>query len=191
MYGKKFQYLKPAVQPRRIAVIGFSGSGKSTLAIRLGSILGVPPVHLDSLFWLPGWRADSRENMREKLKPELEKPRWIIEGNYTNVLYDERLNLADTIIMMDINRFVCFKNCIKRRIMYSKQTRPDMTDGCDEKLDFEFAFWVLCKGRKGRKSKYEKLSSFSDKNIYIFRSRRQAEKYIKDIKLLKSRNDIK
>lgn len=67
MYGKKFQYLKPAVQPRRIAVIGFSGSGKSTLAIRLGSILGVPPVHLDSLFWLPGWRADSRENMREKL----------------------------------------------------------------------------------------------------------------------------
>lgn len=174
-------YAKPAVLPKRIAIIGFSGSGKSTLAARLGGKLNIKPVHMDSLFWLPGWRADSRENMRAKLYPELLKERWIIEGNYTKVLYDERLDMADTIIMMDVNRLICFKNCVKRRIIYNNKTRPDMGKGCDEKLDLEFAFWVLYKGRADRKSKYDKLREYTDKNVYIFHSRKDSERYLADI----------
>ena len=49
------------MQPRpeqlgiRIAVIGCAGSGKSTLAAKLGSSTGLPVIHLDQLFWKPGW----------------------------------------------------------------------------------------------------------------------------------------
>ena len=46
---------------QRIAIVGPAGSGKSTLARQLGDVLDLPVVHLDALFWQPGWREPSRE----------------------------------------------------------------------------------------------------------------------------------
>ena len=40
---------------RRILIVGNSGGGKSTLAQKLGEKLTLPIVHLDVLFWKPGW----------------------------------------------------------------------------------------------------------------------------------------
>ena len=36
-------------------MIGCGGAGKSTLARRLGELTGLPVVHLDALYWRPGW----------------------------------------------------------------------------------------------------------------------------------------
>lgn len=49
----------------KIMVIGYSGSGKSTLSQYLGKKYGIPVLHLDRMFWLPGWKALPREEMRE------------------------------------------------------------------------------------------------------------------------------
>ena len=40
---------------KRIIILGSAGSGKSTLATKLGEITGIPVIHLDRLFWNPGW----------------------------------------------------------------------------------------------------------------------------------------
>ena len=40
---------------KKILVIGSGGSGKSTFSRRLGEKLGLPVVHLDQLYWRPGW----------------------------------------------------------------------------------------------------------------------------------------
>lgn len=40
---------------RRICILGNSGAGKSTLAAALGDVSGLPVVHLDRIFWKPGW----------------------------------------------------------------------------------------------------------------------------------------
>ncbi len=40
---------------RRVLIIGSGGAGKSRLSVRLGEALGIPVLHLDALFWKPGW----------------------------------------------------------------------------------------------------------------------------------------
>ncbi len=40
---------------KKILVIGSGGAGKSTFARRLGEMLGINVIHLDALYWQPGW----------------------------------------------------------------------------------------------------------------------------------------
>lgn len=40
---------------KHIAIIVCSGAGKSTFARELGAITGLEVIHLDRLYWKPGW----------------------------------------------------------------------------------------------------------------------------------------
>ncbi len=167
-------------------IFGFSGCGKSTLARRLGATLGVEPLHFDTIHWLPDWTESSDEYKIERVKKELEKDRWIIEGSYRRILWRERVDAADTVIFLDFNRFLCLYRVIKRRIMYAGKTRPDMGEGCVEKIDFEFLRWVFLDGRKKRKRKsylelMERLKGMEGKNAYTFKNPRELERFVREI----------
>ena len=45
----------------RVVIIGSPGAGKSTLARDLGRILQINVVHLDRVFWEPGWKKKPRD----------------------------------------------------------------------------------------------------------------------------------
>lgn len=169
----------------RIMIIGFSGCGKSTFARRLGKIICIEPTYMDALHWLPNWVESTRERKRELLAPILERDRWIVEGTYRAILYEERIKKADAIIFLDYNRFLCFYRVIKRRIMYNGKTRPDMGEGCKERLNPEFLRWVVWDCRKKRKKFYNELEQIrnadQNKKIYIFRRTRQSEEFLKEI----------
>ena len=165
-------------------IIGFSGCGKSTLARRMGDMLGIEPTHMDALHWLPGWVESSDEHKIELLRPVLQKDSWIIEGAYRRILWKERLDNADTVIFLDYNRFLCLWRVLKRRIMYSGKTRPDMGEGCPEKIDLEFLKWVVWDGRKKRKGNYEileYLKANTDKQIYIFRTPKEEMLFLNNL----------
>ena len=66
---------------KRIMIIGCGGSGKSTLARQLGDKTGLPVVHLDQLFWRPGWVHISREEFNAAHREAVMGERWIIDGN--------------------------------------------------------------------------------------------------------------
>ena len=67
---------------RRILIIGNSGGGKSTLARQLGAKLGLPVIHLDVLFWKPGWVESGDVEFREAVAAALSTPAWICDGNF-------------------------------------------------------------------------------------------------------------
>ena len=57
----------PSAVGRRVIVTGLAGSGKSTFSISLAAKTGLPVIHLDLLFWKPGWVAPSETEWRETL----------------------------------------------------------------------------------------------------------------------------
>lgn len=154
----------------RIAIIGYSGSGKSTLAAQLGAALRAPVLHLDSVHWLPGWVERPREEELHLVRTFLDSnDAWVIDGNYTPLFYDERMKRADRIIFLNFNRFTCLRRAVNRTRIYKGRTRPDMGAGCTEKMDFEFARWILHDSRTAQaKSRYRRLKeTYPEKFIEI------------------------
>lgn len=170
---------------KRVMIIGFSGAGKSTLARRIAEKIGCAPTHMDKMHWKSGWQARTRDEKCDLLKPVLREKKWVIDGNYTKVFFEGRMFLADTIIFLDFNRFLCLLGVIKRRIENGGKTRPDMTEGCPEKIDFEFLKWVIWDGRKKRSAYYQSLSEIKeqmpDKRIYILKTPSEVGKFLKEL----------
>jgi len=165
---------------KRIIVIGCCGSGKSTLSRKLSPLLGLPVVHLDQLFWREGWVSVGREEFRTLLDKELEKERWIIDGNFSNTL-DVRLERCDTVIYIDLPAVVCLFRVLKRVFGSYGTVRPDMSEGCPERLDIPFLFYTLSFNRKNRKKLYEAIGRRKDKEIIILKSQKQIDAFLKDM----------
>ena len=121
---------------QRIVILGNAGSGKSTLARALGQRLGLPVVHLDRLFWEPGWVEPDAEQFRERMRAALATDAWVSEGNYARRTFDLRLPRADLVIWLDTPRWTCLRRVIVRSLL--NRPRPDLAEGCREKLDREF-----------------------------------------------------
>lgn len=132
---------------RRVLIVGNSGGGKSTLARRLGERLGLPVVHLDILFWKPGWVESEDAPFREAVAAALAGPAWICDGNFGSS-WDLRMPLSDTIVWIDQPRALCLARAIWRMITYRKGGRPDIAEGCPETLDFAFYRFIWTYDRK-------------------------------------------
>ncbi|WP_435154852.1 hypothetical protein [Haladaptatus sp. DFWS20] len=125
----------------RIMVLGSPGAGKSTFAKRLGETLDRPVTHLDARFWEPVWEKPNSDDWEETHRNLIEQPKWILDGNYGSTI-DPRLDAADTVLLLSVSRYVCLYRVIKRWLLNYGGTRPDIAEGCEEKIDFEFLRYV-------------------------------------------------
>ncbi len=162
---------------KRIMIIGCGGSGKSTLSRILSEKTNLPVVHLDRLFWREGWVNIPREEFNILLREELKNDKWIIDGNYDRTL-QERLKRCDTVIYLDYPRRTCIFGVLKRVMINYKKVRPDMAEGCPEKIDLEFMKWIWNFNKEHRDKFYKILKEEKEKNIYIFRNRRECNEFL-------------
>lgn len=164
----------------RILILGCGGSGKSTLARRLGEQLDMPVIHLDKLWWLPGWVERDREDFDRLLEAELVKPRWIMDGNFTRTI-QTRMERCDTVIYLDYSRLACVLGVIKRIITTYGTVRPDMGAGCPERIDGEFLKWVWDFKKHSHPKIMHILSQYPDVKVHIFKNRRQLNRFLKSL----------
>ena len=154
----------------KIAIIGHSGSGKSTLARKLSEKYDLPVLHFDTVQFRPGWeiRPQASKEIMTKVFLDLHSD-WVIDGNYSKLSYERRMEEADVIVVMLFNRLNCLWRVTKRYVTYKNKTRPDMGPGCKEKLDWEFIKWILRDGRsQSAKDRYSwVISRYGDKVIVI------------------------
>ena len=126
---------------QRVLVLGSGGAGKSTFSAQLARVTQLPLLHLDALYWKPGWVESSKNEWAATVAELVRGERWIMDGNYGGTLA-ERIEACDTVIFLDMPRHVCLWRVLKRFVRYRGRTRPDMREGCNEQLTFEFLVWI-------------------------------------------------
>jgi adenylate kinase family enzyme len=167
---------------RKVLVIGSSGAGKSTFARRLGDITGIEVIHLDKHHWNPDWVETPKPEWRERVAKLIERDSWIMDGNYGGTM-EMRLDACDTVIFLDIPRLQCTWRVIKRVVTYRAGVRPDMADGCHERVDIGFWWWVFNFSKRSKPAVEERLAKVANtKTIYRFTSTRAAERFLADIR---------
>jgi len=179
---------------QRIVVIGSSGAGKSTIARELGTKLNLPVIHLDKFYWHPGWVGTPEEVWQNMVSDMVMEEQWIMDGNYRNTL-DIRLQAADTVLFLDLPRWLCSWRAVERRIQYRHQSRPDMAEGCQESLfkpDFpEFLLRIWDYPNRARPDVVQKLSTLDPrKRIIRLTSRGETNKFLADPIMYVSRSQI-
>lgn len=158
----------------KIIIIGSPGSGKSTFARKLRDITNLPLYYLDMLWHKKDRTNISREEFDEKLEKILKKDKWIIDGNYQRTI-EMRLKECDTVFLMDYPLEVCLSGA-EERVGKKREDLPWI----EEKVDEEFKQIIVDFSKNKLPQIYKLLEKYQqDKNIIIFKSREEAEGYIK------------
>ena len=165
---------------KRIVIIGCGGAGKSTLARQLGEKLNLPVVHLDKLFWRPGWVQVSQEEFDELHRQALAEEKWIIDGNFNRTM-EERVARCDAIIYLDFSRFACLFGVLKRVLTTYGTVRPDMGEGCPERIDWEFLQWVWNYNKNKRERNYRLLNETEGVETIVLKNRKAVKKFLNSL----------
>jgi adenylate kinase family enzyme len=145
---------------KRILVIGCCGAGKSILSKQLSYKLNLPLIQLDRLFWQPGWIEQEDLVFAELLQTELDRVEWIIDGNYLKTL-PLRLEYADTVIFLDLNRWICTYRVLKRWLFQEEEQAA----GCPQKVDLPFLKFVFWDYPQSHRSKVLDLKEQYSKSV--------------------------
>jgi adenylate kinase family enzyme len=143
---------------KRVLVIGSGGAGKSYLARELGSRLGLEVIHLDVHFWKPGWVETPANEWQAIVERLIARPSWVMDGNYGGTMA-VRFQAVDTIIFLDISRWICLWRVFVRLVQDRGRKGSDLPEGCPESVDWEFTKWVWHYPSRERPTVLERLAA--------------------------------
>lgn len=158
----------------KVIVIGCPGAGKSTFARQLNEKTQIPLFYLDMIWHRADKTTVSREQFDFGLIEIMKQDRWIIDGNYIRTI-QIRLQQCDTVFLLDYPLDVCIAG-VETRI---GKPRVDMP-WIETEFDPEFREWILDFSQRQLPEIYSWLGAYSDKEIHIFKSRKEADEFIEN-----------
>ncbi len=165
----------------KIIVIGCPGSGKSTLVFKLQDLLGFPTMHLDKVYHIDNDTRISTEELIQKVDEfASSSDKWIIDGNYISTM-EQRIKLADTIILLDLDSNLCVENALARS---KKERQSDMAAGFDvSKISQEFLDYIA----KFKESTLPRIMAYyetykNEKEFIILKSYKEIDEFYDGLK---------
>jgi adenylate kinase family enzyme len=158
---------------RRIAIVGCSGGGKSTLARAVGARLGLPVLHMDSLFWKPGWTESDRDEFRAKVEAAAAEVACVMDGGFITHS-TRRFERAEAIVWIELPIWLCLIRAIRRMLLNFGRPRADLAPGCPERFDLAFYDYIWNWDRRTRPRMAEALAEFA-KNTPLIRLKSDRE----------------
>ena len=161
---------------KRAVVIGCSGSGKSVFSRKLRDVTGLTLYYLDLIWHKPDGTNISREEFDEKLRSIISRDSWIIDGNYQRTL-ETRIKACDTVFLFDLPTETCIEGALSR----IGKKREDMP-WFENELDPQFRQWIESFRENRLPEIYRLLEKYKNgRQIVIFRTREQADKFIEKL----------
>ena len=161
---------------KKVIIIGCCGSGKSTFARQLHAGTGIHLFHLDQLNWNENKTTVEKEVFLKRVQDVIQKDSWIIDGNYGSSI-EMRMQACDTVFFLDYPVDICIQG-IHERVGKVRTDIPWVEDEVDEDL-IEF---VRNYEKEDRPEILELLSKYKEKDIHIFRNRKDAKIYLESLK---------
>jgi adenylate kinase family enzyme len=125
---------------RRIVFQGISGSGKTTLARRVAGALDVPFVETDALVHGPGWSETGDAELRELLRPTVERDGWVLDSDYRRKIGTYVMEHADTVVWLDLPLRTCLRR-LWRRTVPRIRNQEELWNGNTESWRAAFVGW--------------------------------------------------
>jgi len=157
---------------KKIIVIGCPGSGKSTFARALNEKTEIPICYLDMLYWNADRTKVEKDVFRTRLSEALQKDSLILDGNYGSTM-ELRLQWCDTVFFLDYDLETCLSGVISRM----GKPREDMP-WIETEEDPKFMTFIKAYISESRPKVLDLLTKYRDKNVIVFHSRKEAEKYL-------------
>ncbi|MDD6012649.1 MAG: hypothetical protein PUC33_07365 [Oscillospiraceae bacterium] len=159
----------------KIAVLGYAGSGKTYLSDYISEKKNIPVLHLDLIKWDKEWKPIDDYIVLPKVSEFMAKEDWIIDGYYTYLMIDERLQKADKIVLLRLPRLSCFFRAVKR-------TKSRRQDGYKNDLNWWFVKFTLygCRNKERRKFYAEIAEQYKDKTV-VLKTKRQVDEFMRNI----------
>lgn len=160
---------------QKISIIGGPGTGKTTLSNNIGKELNYPIYHIDGIHHLENWvKRDSEERDRIILE-KVNEPKWVIDGTYRSTL-EQRVKNSDLIIFLDYSSFDRLKGILSRYFKNRGIEKPEIP-GCKEQMNLTFMKFTLEWNRTKGKFVKDVLKNNKDKEIIVFKNRRNLNKW--------------
>ena len=157
----------------KIAILGYAGSGKTYLSDYIAQKKNIPVLHLDDIKWDKEWKPVDDSVVLPQVADFMAKENWIIDGYYTYLLIDERLEDADKIVLLLLPRLVCFFRALKRTMSRKK-------DGYKNDFNWWFVKFTLfgCRNKERRNYYAEIAEKYKDKTV-VLKTKQQVEDFMK------------
>ena len=111
--------------PQRISIVGPCGSGKTTLSKQLAEALHLERLELDSLQHQPNWVELEPALFRRRVADFVQKPRWVIDGNYTSIgALDLIWERADRVVWLDLPQQITLRRLLWRSVRRAITREP-------------------------------------------------------------------
>lgn len=161
---------------RKVIVIGCPGSGKTTFAEKLNKCTGLPLYYLDAVWHKPDKTHITREEFDKRISEIFVTDEWIIDGNYKRTI-EMRLKECDTVFLFDLPTDVCLQGAAER-VGKERYEMPWI----ETEFDPEFRRFIEDFPKDTLPYIYRLLEKYNkDKEIIIFHSRKQADKFIEGL----------
>ena len=162
-------------QIERINVIGTSGSGKSTFARELAELLGLPFIEMDAIYWGRNWTEPSDEEFIPKVKTATERPRWVLDGNYSRTT-PVKWRQVQLVVWLDMS-FVRTVARVSTRCVKRSLSNTEIWPDTDNRETFRKSFfsresiilWAITSYKRNRHKYAEMMKSPNYAPIWFLR----------------------
>ncbi len=168
---------------KKVAVFGNTGGGKSTLSKKLAAITGLPLYPLDKIQYRSGGDEVPKEDYQRIHQEILLTDRWIIDGFGCMETLWQRLDVADTLLYIDLPLYVHFWWVTKRSITGRFEPPEGWPDGSPILSSSIRCYQIILLCHKYLTPKYREYidRTKNTKSVYHIKSIAHISQFLKSI----------